>query len=130
MKEKDDFEVVDFDEHEVLEERTKEIENCGSFLQLKITQQTIPDDLLTDLINKNNEDGISLSTLSDRIGDFVNENQEYTPIINFIGKEVSAVDNLAFLLLAKDIVEQNITNECLKIVFDGNGRFSIDGGDE
>lgn len=103
------------DRTELLEQRTKEIEDGEHYIQIKITHDTIPTEVMDkigDSVSKGN--AINFGDFMEKITNFADENVEHKPIFNIKGKNVSPMDRMVILAFAKDMIE----NELMRTYFE------------
>lgn len=94
------------DKEGVLDERVKEIEKNGNYIQIKITVPTIPEDILREMGDRvsNKKGEIVFSQFLSEVSDYVEEHLDYNPIFNISGKNVSDIDRMIALALAREMV--------------------------
>jgi hypothetical protein len=100
------------DKQGVLEERTKEIEESGNYVQFKITCPTISEEELRKMADNasNQKDEISFGKLMHFVAKYIEKNVEYGPIFNISGQNVSKIDRIIALELAKQMIDVELIN--------------------
>ena len=123
-------ENIEIDQDELLTQRTEEIMNSDSYMQVKVTMAPIPPEELEKLSDKSAKKGkIAFGDFMDLVEEYMDEHYEYKPIINVCGKNVSLVDRLVALAMAKSMIEKDIIETYLETKSYSDGEDDEDGND-
>lgn len=107
----------------VLDERVKEIEESGNYVQIKITVPTLPEEILQEIgyrvSNKKGE--IAFSQFLSEVSDYIEEHVDYNPIFNISGKNVSNMDRMISLALAREMIGAELMDTYAETKSDNGG---------
>ena len=100
------------DKEGVLNERTKELERSNNYVQLKITYEPLPDDVLERLAMDtkafSQEGNIHFGELMEKVEDYMEEHTKHLPLFDLSGENISPLDKMILLAIASEVAQTQV----------------------